>query len=178
MDIKKIKIGEKAPDEFNVIIEIPAQEGHIKYEFDKDAGVIIVDRFNKAPMYYPCNYGFIPHTLSNDGDPCDVLVLTNFPIIPGCVIKVRPVAVLLMTDESGEDEKILAVPTTKIDSSFDHIKDINDINKNITERIQHFFENYKKLDKNKWVKVEGWKDCATAKTLINKSIVRAKKTST
>eukprot|EP00899_Mesostigma_viride_P017013 jgi/Mesvir1/25312/Mv20378-RA.1 len=119
----------------------------VKYEFDKEIGAIMVDRFMQAPMFYPCNYGFIPHTLSQDGDPADVLVMSQYPIIPGAIIKVRPVGVLIMEDESGIDEKILAVPVNKIDVTFESIKDIDDVPQITKDRINHFFENYKKLEK-------------------------------
>jgi inorganic pyrophosphatase len=170
------KIPAKTKDgAFNVIIEIPMNDNPIKYEFDKDAGAIIVDRFMQTPMFYPCNYGFIPHTLSNDGDPADVLVMAHYPIIPGAIIKVRPVGVLMMEDESGIDEKILAVPTTKIDVTFENIKDIEDVPQMIKDRINHFFENYKKLEKGKWVKVVGWENAAKALSVIEEAVERAAK---
>jgi inorganic pyrophosphatase len=160
--------------DFNVIIEIPMNSNPVKYEFDKDSGAILVDRFMQVAMSYPCNYGFIPHTLSDDGDPADVLVITQYPIYPGAVIKVRPVGVLIMEDESGMDEKILAVPTSKLDTSFDSIVDINDVEEMLKNRIKHFFEHYKKLEKNKWVKIIGWNDAQKAKDLIEEAIKKAK----
>ena len=172
MDINKIEAGRNLPEEFNVIIEIPSQQGSIKYEFDKKSGAILVDRFSKTLMHYPCNYGFIPHTLSGDGDPCDVLVMTRYPLIAASVIQARPVGVLLMEDESGKDEKILAVPTSKIDPSFDNIRVIADISELFKNQIVHFFENYKDLDHGKWVKVEGWADVDSAKTLIMQALKR------
>ncbi len=159
---------------FNVIIEIPMNDNPVKYEFDKEVGAIMVDRFMQAPMFYPCNYGFIPHTLSQDGDPADVLVMSQYPIIPGAIIKVRPVGVLIMEDESGIDEKILAVPTNKIDVTFENIKNINDVPQIIKDRINHFFENYKKLEKGKWVKIVGWENAKKALDLIEEAITRAK----
>jgi len=134
----------------------------------------MVDRFMQAPMFYPCNYGFIPHTLSQDGDPADVLVMSQYPIIPGAIIKVRPVGVLIMEDESGIDEKILAVPGNKIDVTFENIKDIDDVPQITKDRINHFFENYKKLEKGKWVRIVGWKNAKKALDLIEEAITRAK----
>ncbi len=172
MNLDKIEIGKNAPNEFNVIIEISMDSNHIKYEFDKDSCAIFVDRFLKTPMYYPCNYGFIPHTLSGDGDPCDVLVVSHHKIIPGAVICVRPVGVILMEDESGEDEKIIAVPRSKIDGSFDHVNNYEDLDIGLRNKLMHFFEHYKDLDKNKWVKIKGWGDVELAKNLVNQSIQR------
>ena len=172
MDISKISAKNK-DGSFNVIIEIPMNDNPVKYEFDKESGAIIVDRFMQAPMFYPCNYGFIPHTLSEDGDPADVLVIAAYPIIPGAIVKVRPIGVLMMEDESGNDEKILAVPTSKLDITYDNVKEISDINPMIPERVKHFFENYKKLEKGKWVKVTGWEDSKIALKIIEEAIVRA-----
>lgn len=171
MDISKIAAKNK-DSSYNVIIEIPMNDNPIKYEFDKDSGAIMVDRFMQAPMFYPCNYGFIPHSLSLDGDPADVLVISQYPIIPGAVIKVVPVAVLLMEDESGVDEKILAVPTPKLDVTYENVKDINDVSEMLKNRIVHFFENYKKLDKGKWVKVTGWQGASEAVRIIDSAIAR------
>ena len=158
-----------------MVIEIPMNNSPVKYEFDKDAGAIFVDRFMQAPMFYPCNYGFIPHTLSDDGDPADVLVMAQYPIMPGAIIRVRPIGVLLMEDESGADEKILAVPVSKLDMTYDVVKDISDDDQIIKDRISHFFEHYKKLEKGKWVKITGWEDINTAKRLIEESVIRAQK---
>jgi inorganic pyrophosphatase len=170
------KIPAKTKDgNFNVIIEIPMNDSPVKYEFDKEAGTIFVDRFMQVAMSYPCNYGFVPHTLSDDGDPADVLVIAQYPIIHGAVINVRPVGVLLMEDESGMDEKILAVPVTKLDPTFDHIQDINDVSDILKQRIKHFFESYKLLDKNKWVKIIGWDNAAKALTTLQEAIDRAEK---
>lgn len=170
MDVSKISVGKNAPSEINVIIEVPAGADPIKYEFDKDAGAIIVDRFLQTAMYYPCNYGFIPHTLSDDGDPADVLVIARNPILPGAVIASRPIGVLLMEDEAGMDEKILAVPVSKLDPFYDNIKDVNDVPEILLQQISHFFEHYKDLEKNKWVKIVGWKDKAHAEKIITQSI--------
>ncbi len=174
VDLKKIEIGTNPPEEVNVIIEIPAGSNPVKYEFDKASGALFVDRFIQVAMHYPCNYGFIPHTLSYDGDPCDVLVISDFPVVPGSVIQARPIGVLLMEDESGFDEKILAVPTTKLSQYYIDIKSYKDLPDIVVQRITHFFENYKILEQNKWVKVQGWKDADHAKHKINESIARAK----
>ncbi len=157
---------------FNVIIEISMNNKPVKYEFDKVSGGIMVDRFIQTSMSYPCNYGFIPHTLSDDGDPIDVLVITHYPVISGAVIKVRPVGVLMMEDESGSDEKILAVPISKLDVTFCHIKDIDDVLKMLKDRIEHFFEHYKKLEKGRWVRIVGWENANKALKLIEEAITR------
>lgn len=175
MDISQIKIGKNAPWDINVIIEVPMGTQPIKYEMDKDSGALYVDRFLHTAMYYPCNYGFIPHTLSGDGDPADVLVVTNYPIQPGAVIAARPVGVLLMEDDGGVDEKILAVPVQKLHPYYENIKDYTDLPQILLDQIQHFFEHYKDLEKGKWVKVLGWKDKETAAKLILEAIERGKK---
>lgn len=171
MQIDKIIAG-NLPDEINVVIEIPMNDNPVKYEIDKESGAIFVDRFIQVAMFYPCNYGFIPHTLSGDGDPVDVLVLSNYPVIPGAVMKCRPVGVLMMEDESGVDEKIIAVPIDKVDISFSNVKDINDVNNDMKLRIKHFFEHYKDLEKGKWVKILGWEDIKKAKSLIEEGVKR------
>ena len=171
MQIDKIIAG-NLPDEINVIIEIPMNDNPVKYEIDKESGAIFVARFIQVAMFYPCNYGFIPHTLSGDGDPVDVLVLSNYPVIPGSVMKCRPVGVLMMEDESGVDEKIIAVPIDKVDISCSNIKDINDVNNDVKLRIKHFFEHYKDLEKGKWVKILGWEDIKKAKSLIEEGVKR------
>jgi inorganic pyrophosphatase len=174
MDIKKIPFGKNPPEEINVVIEIPSGSDPVKYEFDKKSGALFVDRFLNVSMTYPGNYGFIPNTLSGDGDPCDVIVVADMPLIPGCVVSVRPIGVLLMEDESGQDEKILAVPTSKISTQYNNVKSYFDLPENMLGKITHFFENYKTLEKNKWVKVEGWADADKAKEMILKAIARAK----
>ncbi len=171
MFVDKIKAKNK-DDSFNVIIEIPMNDAPVKYEFDKEAGAIMVDRFMQASMSYPCNYGFVPHTLSDDGDPADVLVMAQHPIMPSAIIKVRPVAVLLMEDESGIDEKILAVPVSKLDITYDNVNDIQDVPEMLQQRISHFFEHYKKLEKNKWVKIVGWKGREEALKILGEAIDR------
>ncbi len=160
------------PDEINVLIEIPMVDNPVKYELDKESGALFVDRFMQTAMFYPCNYGFIPGTLSDDGDPVDVLVISNHPVVPGAIIKSRPIGVLMMEDESGMDEKIIAVPISKVDISFDPIKELEDINPLLKQRIAHFFEHYKDLEKGKWVKITGWEDAKKAKSLITEGAKR------
>lgn len=161
-----------AAGEINVIVEIPMNDKPIKYEFDKASGALFVDRFMHTAMFYPCNYGFVPNTLSGDGDPVDVLVVSNHPVLPGCVIRVRPVAVMMMEDEGGMDEKIIAVPVSKLDISFDKIQDLKDLNPLLVQRITHFFENYKDLEQGKWVKIIGWEGAEKANSLIAEGISR------
>ncbi len=173
MDISKISAGKNAPDEVNVIIENTQGAAPVKYEFDKDSGAIFVDRFVHTAMFYPGNYGFVPQTLGGDGDPVDVLVLGELPIIPGAVIPVRPVGVLMMEDDGGQDEKIVAVPTTKMHPSFEAIQDVNDIPESKREQIEHFFTHYKDLEKGKWSKTNGWADAAKAKALIKEGMDNA-----
>lgn len=174
MSLSNVPAGKNLPEEVNVIIEIPANADPIKYEVDKDTGTVWVDRFMATPMFYPCNYGFVNDTLSLDGDPVDVLVPTPHPLVPGSVIKCRPVGVLKMTDESGEDAKVFAVPVSKLTKIYDHIQDVNDIDELLKAQITHFFERYKELEKGKWVKVDGWEDVAAAKKEIVESFERAK----
>ena len=174
MRIDAIPIGIDPPREVNVIIEVPVGGEPIKYEMDKDAGTLIVDRFLYTAMRYPGNYGFIPHTLSNDGDPCDVLVANTRAIVPGAVMACRPVGVLLMEDESGGDEKIICVPTSKLTQRYDKVKTYSDLPDITLHQIQHFFEHYKDLEPNKWVKPVGWGDAAAAKKLIVEGIARVK----
>lgn len=166
MDISKISSGEKLPEEFNVIIEVALNSNPVKYEFDKESGALFVDRFIGTAMHYPCNYGFIPHTLSDDGDPVDVLVVSDLAVIPGAVIKARPIGVLIMEDESGIDEKILAVPTSKLTTFYDKVTSYEDLPEILINKITNFFENYKKLEKNKWVKLKGWQGVESAKNII------------
>ena len=154
--------------EINVIIEIAMNSDPIKYEIDKDSGMLMVDRFMNTAMRYPANYGYIPDTLAQDGDPLDVLLICAYPLIPGCLIKARPIGVLMMEDESGIDEKILALPALKTDPSYSHIVDIGDLDESQLAKIKHFFEHYKDLDKNKWVKVQDWHGAAKAVELISK----------
>ena len=162
MGLDLVPTGKNPPDEINVIIEIPKDAEPVKYEVDKASGAIFVDRVLSTPMRYPCNYGYIPHTLSGDGDPADVLVLMPLPLIPGSVIRVRTVGMLKMTDEAGEDTKLIAVPVSKVFPGHDNIADVSDVPELTLARISHFFEHYKDLEKGKWVKVEGWAGKAEA----------------
>lgn len=148
--------GHALPHDFNVVIEIPAEAGSIKYEVDKDSGLLMVDRFMPTAMYYPCNYGFVPSTLAEDGDPVDVLVMTPYPVQAGAMLRARPIGLLRMSDEAGKDSKILAVPTLKACPQFANIENLADIPKLTLDRISHFFEQYKALEPGKWVKVDGW----------------------
>jgi len=174
MRIDAISIGNNPPEDVNVIIEVPLGGQPIKYEMDKDAGVLVVDRFLYTPMTYPGNYGFVPHTLSDDGDPIDVLVCNTRPLIPGCVINVRPIGVMLMEDNSGQDEKIIAVPTHALTKRYDSVKDYVDMPDITLKQIEHFFEHYKDLEPGKWVKIGGWQNVDTAKQLILEAVERAK----
>ena len=158
--------GESAPEEINVIIEIP-KGSSIKYELDNTSGLLFVDRILLSAMYYPCNYGFIPQTKEEDGDPIDVLVLGNDPIVPLAVIKARPVGVLLTEDEKGQDSKIVAVPLNKVDPSFSNVREVDDIPEHLCNQITHFFEHYKELEEGKFVKVVGWKGGEIAKKHIS-----------
>ncbi|MEX1221561.1 MAG: inorganic diphosphatase [Idiomarina sp.] len=173
MSLSLVSAGKNMPEEVNVIIEIPANADPIKYEVDKETGTLWVDRFMSTAMFYPCNYGFVNQTLSLDGDPVDVLVPTPFPLQAGSVIKCRPVGVLKMTDEAGEDAKVVAVPVSKLTKEYDHVKDVNDLPELLRAQITHFFERYKELESGKWVKVEGWGDAAEAKAEIQSSFERA-----
>jgi inorganic pyrophosphatase len=175
MRIDAVSIGIDPPREVNVIIEVPVGGEPIKYEMDKEAGTLVVDRFLYTAMRYPWNYGFIPHTLSNDGDPCDVLVANTRAIVPGAVMSVRPVGVLLMEDEAGGDEKIIAVPSSKLTQRYDKVKSFADLPDITLAQIQHFFEHYKDLERGKWVKVLRWGTPEDAHRLIEEGIARAKK---
>uniref|UniRef100_A0A7C2FDY7 Inorganic pyrophosphatase n=1 Tax=Thermosphaera aggregans TaxID=54254 RepID=A0A7C2FDY7_9CREN len=167
----KIGPGSKAPEEVNVVIEIPINSG-VKYELDKESGVLVVDRILYTSMVYPFNYGFIPGTLEEDGDPVDILVVSYDPLIPGSVIKARPVGVLETEDEKGRDAKIVAVPSDKIDPRFQGIRDVNDIPEAIRQRIEHFFQHYKELEKGKWVKIIGWRSRTEALERIKQAVER------
>ena len=156
MSLNNVSSGRDLPNDFNVVIEIPMNADPIKYEVDKESGAIFVDRFMGTAMHYPCNYGYVPNTLSPDGDPVDVLVITPFPLFPGVVVRCRPIGVLKMTDESGEDAKVLAVPVDKVLSIYSHWQKPEDLNELRLRQIQHFFEHYKDLEKGKWVKIDGW----------------------
>ncbi|SEG35115.1 inorganic diphosphatase [Bosea lathyri] len=174
MRLDAISIGKNPPDEVNVVIEVAIGGEPIKYEMDKEAGTLFVDRFLYTPMRYPGNYGFIPHTLSEDGDPCDVLVANTRPLIPGSYIAVRPIGVMMMEDEGGGDEKIIAVPVPKLTKRYENVHNYTDLPKITLDQIQHFFEHYKDLEPGKWVKLTGWGDAAKAKELILEAMERAK----
>jgi inorganic pyrophosphatase len=175
MRLDAIPIGKNPPEDVNVVVEVQIGGEPIKYEMDKAAGTLFVDRFLYTPMRYPGNYGFVPHTLSEDGDPIDVLIANTRPIIPGAVIAVRPVGVLLMEDDGGGDEKILAVPVPKLTRRYEHVHNYTDLPKITIEQVQHFFERYKDLEPGKWAKVKGWGDAAQARRLIVEAIERAAK---
>jgi inorganic pyrophosphatase len=175
MNLDAIAIGTDPPNEVNVIIEVPIGGEPIKYEMDKAAGTLVVDRFLYTPMRYPGNYGFIPHTLSEDGDPCDVLVANTRPIVAGAVIAVRPVGVLLMQDEAGGDEKIVAVPASRLTKRYEKITNYTDMPEITLKQIEHFFAHYKDLEPGKWVKFAGWADALEARRLIDEAIARAKR---
>jgi inorganic pyrophosphatase len=170
MILDRVPSGRDVPHEVNVIIEIPARSDPVKYEVDKETGAMFVDRFMSTAMHYPCNYGYVPHTLSKDGDPVDVMVVTPVPLIPGSVIACRPVGVLKMTDESGDDAKVLAVPVSKLCKTFQKTQSSDDMPPLLLEQIAHFFEHYKDLDEGKWVRVEGWGGVDEAKQEILDSI--------
>lgn len=166
MSFNKVAAGKDLPNDINVIIEIPAESSPVKYEIEKEEDAIFVDRFMAAPMFYPANYGYINDTLADDGDALDVLVLTPYPVIPGSVIRCRPVGVLNMTDEAGEDAKLVAVPHDKLTKAYKDVNDIEDLPQLTLDRIKHFFENYKGLEEGKWVKVEGWDNADAARAAI------------
>ena len=172
MNIEKLVIGKNPPEDINVIIEVPIGGEPIKYEMDK--GALVVDRFLYTSMRYPGNYGFIPHTLSQDGDPCDVIVCNTRAVAPGAVMNCRPVGVLLMEDEAGHDEKILAVPATKLTRRYEKVHNYTDLPEITLQQVKHFFEHYKDLESTKWVKVTGWGDVDQAKALILEAIRYAK----
>ncbi|WP_438864641.1 inorganic diphosphatase [Neptunicella sp.] len=172
MSLNKVPAGKNLPEEVNVIIEIPAHADPVKYEVDKESGAIFVDRFMATCMHYPTNYGYVPHTLSEDGDPVDVLVMTPFPLLAGSVIRCRPVGVLNMTDESGTDAKILAVPADKLSTIYRGVTEIDHVPELLKNQIEHFFAHYKDLEPNKWVKIDGWDNAAAAKAEIVSSVER------
>ena len=166
MSSNAITAGKDLPNDVYVVIEIPANHAPIKYEIDKDMDCLMVDRFMATPMFYPANYGYISDTLADDGDPLDVLVVTPYPVAPGSVIRARPVGVLNMEDEAGEDAKLVAVPHEKLTQLYNDVKDIDDVPQLLRDQIGHFFENYKDLEKGKWVKVKGWGNADDARQMI------------
>jgi inorganic pyrophosphatase len=174
MRIDAIKIGKNPPEDINVLIEVPIGGEPIKYEMDKESGTLFVDRFLYTSMRYPGNYGFVPHTLSDDGDPIDVIVCNTRAIVPGAVMNCRPIGVLFMQDEAGHDEKILAVPSHKLTKRYDKVQSADDLPEIVTQQIQHFFEHYKDLEPGKWVKVVRWGDADDARRLILEAIDRYK----
>jgi len=172
MALELVPTGKDVPNDVNVIIEIPKDADPVKYEVDKATGAIFVDRILSTPMRYPCNYGYIPHTLCGDGDPADVLVILPLPLVPGSVIRCRPVGVMMMQDEAGSDEKLLAVPVDKVFNGYTHVHDISQVSKHWLERIGHFFQHYKDLEPGKWVKISGWGDAAQARKIVLDSVER------
>ncbi len=174
MRIDAITIGENPPEDVNVIVEVPVGGNPIKYELDKEAGTLVVDRFLYTPMSYPGNYGFVPHTLSEDGDPIDVLICNTRQLVPGCVINVRPIGVLIMEDNAGQDEKVIAVPSHALTKRYDHVKTASDLPDITLHQIEHFFEHYKDLEPGKWVKIGDWHGANDARRLIVEAIERAK----
>ena len=176
MSLSKVEPGNSLPDDVNVIIEIPRYGDPIKYEVDKDSGAMFVDRFMSTAMHYPCNYGYIPQTLSDDGDPADVLVLAPFPLVTGSVVRCRPLGMLKMEDEAGGDAKILAVPIDKLTKFYTSWTSYRDVQQEMLDKIEHFFAHYKDLEKGKWVKIEGWASKDEARQEIIQSAERFKQT--
>ena len=172
MNLDRVSSGKDVPNDINVIIEIPSHSDPVKYEVDKETGAMFVDRFMNTAMFYPCNYGYVPHTLSEDGDPVDVLVVTPTSLISGSVIRCRPLGVLKMTDESGVDAKILAVPVDKLAVQYRGIETLDQMPQLLLDQIAHFFEHYKDLENNKWVKIDGWFGIDEARTEIVSSVER------
>lgn len=178
MDIRKIPVGANPPFEVNAVIENPQGGDPVKYEFDKESGAIFVDRFLHTAMYYPANYGFIPHTLSGDGDPCDIMVVAQVPIVPGAVIPCRPIGVLKMKDEKGDDEKIIAVPINKLHPFYEQVNSYTDLPHILIEQIGHFFKHYKDLENGKWVEIAEWMGPDEAGRMILEGVERYKAQST
>ncbi len=172
MGLELVDSGRNVPDDINVIIEIPRQSDPVKYEVDKKSGALMVDRFLSSCMFYPCDYGYVPNTLSEDGDPVDVLVVAPFPLVTGVVIRCRPIGMLRMTDDSGPDAKILAVPVDKLSTLYRHVQQPEDLNKELLASIVHFFQHYKDLEEGKWVKIAGWENQDAAKKEILESVKR------
>jgi inorganic pyrophosphatase len=173
MLLDKLSPGKNPPSDINVVIEIPQGSGAVKYEIDKDSGALFVDRFLGTSMAYPANYGFVPGSLGEDGDPIDVLVVSHTPLVPGCVVRARPIGVLVMEDEKGMDEKILAVPAGKLTPYFDKVTSYKDLPEIVCQQIGHFFEHYKDLEPGKWVKIASWQEKNEAEALISAAIARA-----
>jgi len=176
MSLNSVTPGKNLPDTFNVVIEIPMDSDPIKYEVDKESGAVFVDRFLTVAMYYPCNYGYVPQTLSGDGDPVDVLVITPYPLLPGVVVPCRPLGTLKMEDEAGIDGKVLAVPSTKVLKMYEGWQSVQDVNPARLKAISHFFEHYKDLEEGKWVKVLGWEGVDAARQEIMDGVENYRKT--
>ena len=174
MNINNVAVGDNPPKEVNLVIEVPSRSDPIKYEFAKDSGAIFVDRFLYTSMFYPCNYGFVPHTLADDGDPVDVMVIGRMPVQPGAVLPARVIGVLELEDEAGGDEKILAVPAPKITPLYERVHSYEDIAEIDLDRLKHFFEHYKDLEPNKWTSVGNWRDPDVAADIITKAIANYK----
>lgn len=170
MSLSTLSAGRDVPNEVHVIIEIPAHSGPVKYEVDKDSSALFVDRFLSAPMFYPCNYGYIPQTLCGDGDPLDVLVIAPHPLISGSVIRCRPIGMMKMVDEGGEDTKLIAVPIHKLTPLYDHVEEIDHLSPQLMAQIEHFFTHYKDLETGKWVRIDGWGNSAEARAEVLQSI--------
>jgi inorganic pyrophosphatase len=173
MDLSKIPTGANPPGDLNVVVEIPQGGEPVKYELDKESGALRVDRFLHTAMFYPGNYGFIPHTLSADGDPCDVLVVSRVPVVPGAIVRSRPVGALMMEDESGADEKIVAVPVDALHPFYRDVRNYTDLPPLLCEQIAHFFQHYKDLERGKWVTIVRWVDAAAACELVSAAMARA-----
>ena len=175
MDIARIPVGANPPWEVNVIVEVPLGGVPVKYEIDKASGAMFVDRFLHTAMHYPCNYGFVPHTLSDDGDPVDMLIAGRVPVIPGAVVRARPIGVLIMEDEKGQDEKVLSVPVDDLHPFYTNVGSYRNLPKILLEQIAHFFNHYKDLEEGKWVEIKRWGDPDEACRMIEEAIVRAEK---
>lgn len=174
MSFRDIPAGKDIPDDIYVVIEIPANSSPIKYEIEKDYDAVFVDRFMATPMFYPANYGYVPNTLADDGDPLDVLVVTPYPVMPGSVIRARPIGILDMSDEAGRDSKVVAVPHDKLSVLYRDVKEPADLGQLLLDQISHFFENYKDLEPGKWVKVDGWRGSDAARDAVIASVEAAK----
>ncbi len=172
MSLQQVPVGRDIPNDLNVIIEIPMNSPAIKYEVDKDSGAIFVDRMLKTAMHYPCNYGYVPHTICGDGDPVDVLVVMPFALEPGVVVRCRPIGLLRMEDESGEDAKVIAVPVTEITGLYRKVEQLDDIDELLTMQIEHFFAHYKDLERGKWVRVDGWGDADAGRKEVIDAVER------
>lgn len=175
MGLSRVSAGQNVPHEINVVIEIPMHSDPVKYEVDKETGVLMVDRFNAAPMHYPINYGYVPNTLGGDGDPIDVLLVTPFAPVPGVVVAARPIGVLNMVDDGGDDQKILAVPVDALTIAYKNVQSHADLPPLLVQQIEHFFAHYKDLEQGKWVKLNGWQDAVAAKQIIAESITAYEK---